>query len=144
MQYFGVFDGQGFPQAFYADDIWPATKIPAAAVKISEAAWREFIANQGRRKWLNGKVVVYEGTATPEAVVHVVTAAQAKIALYHAGLLDAVEAAVRAHPYPPVRIWYSDAREWERGFSYVQALGLELGLTDAQMNALFLAASKIV
>lgn len=144
MQFYGLFDGQGLPKAFYADDIWPVSKIPSNAVQISESVWREFIGNQGRRKWVNGKIVQYTGTSAPETFVTSVTAAQAKIALYHAGLLNAVEAAVARHPYPPVRIWYTDAREWERGFSYVQALGLEMGLTDAQMDALFLAASKIV
>lgn len=144
MQYFGIFDRQGLPLAFYNDDVWPVGKIPSGAVKISEAVWREFITNQGRRKWTGGKIAEYTGTASPEVPVTVVTAAQAKIALYQAGLLDAVEAAVGAHPYPPVRIWYADASEWQRAFPYVQALGVEMGLTDAQMDALFKTASLIV
>ena len=72
-----------------------------------------------------------------------VSASQAKIALYNAGLLDQVKTLVGAHPYEPVRIWYADANQWERGHVYVQALGAELGLTAGDIDALFQAASLL-
>ena len=87
---------------------------------------------------------------TPDAYVEppaplpsVVSASQAKIALYNAGLLEQVKTLVGAHPYEPVRIWYADANQWERGHVYVQALGAELGLTAENIDALFQAASLL-
>lgn len=73
----------------------------------------------------------------------IVSASQAKIALYNAGLLEQVKALVGAHPYEPVRIWYADANQWESGHAYVQALGAELDLTTDDIAALFLAASLL-
>lgn len=43
-----------------------------------------------------------------------VTAAQAQVALYNAGLLEAVEDKIANHPYPPIRIWFRSARNWRR------------------------------
>jgi hypothetical protein len=63
--------------------------------------------------------------------------AQAKIVLWEAGLLDAVEAMVADHPYRPVSIWYAAATIWERSHPYVTALAYEIGLTDEQMDDLF-------
>lgn len=63
--FYGKFDKDGLPVAFYNDDIWAANKIPGDAVKITRAQWLDFINNSGQRKWLNGKVAVYSGTAAP-------------------------------------------------------------------------------
>jgi hypothetical protein len=71
-----------------------------------------------------------------------VTPAQAKIALYEAGLLDQVETLVADYPYRPVSIWWTSALAFERGHAYLQAIGYELGLTDEEIDALFIAASK--
>jgi hypothetical protein len=71
-----------------------------------------------------------------------VSAAQAKIALYRRGFLVDVENAVAAYP-KDVQIWFSDAREWDRNNPYVQGLGLELGLTDEQVDELFVFAATI-
>lgn len=62
---FGAFDAEGFPLAFYSDDIH--TDIPAEAVQITDEQWSEFINNQGLRRWVNGEVVVYDPPA-PEPV----------------------------------------------------------------------------
>lgn len=80
----------------------------------------------------------------PPTVPVFVTKAQAKIALYNAGLLDEVEAIVAAHPYPPVRIWYEAANDWYRANPYVLAIGVELGLTTEQVDDLFIAAALLV
>lgn len=71
-----------------------------------------------------------------------VTPAQAKLALDDSGLLDDVETVVNNHPVRAVKIWYENANYWERGNPYVQALGIELGLTEEQIDELFVAASK--
>jgi hypothetical protein len=69
-----------------------------------------------------------------------VSAAQAKLTLDDFGLLDEVEAIVAAHPVRAVKIWYDNANQWERGNPYIQALGIELGMGDERIDALFEAA----
>jgi hypothetical protein len=84
-----------------------------------------------------------EAAVEPTPVVTEVTAAQALLALDHATLLDTVETVVSAHPVKAVKIWYQRANVWEKSNPYVWALASELGLTDEQVNALFLFASKM-
>ncbi len=75
-----------------------------------------------------------------------VTMRQAQRALLDAGLLDAVEAAINALPEPPRRAAKID---WEmsstmrRDSQFVQLLSPALGMTSAQLDALFVAASKL-
>jgi hypothetical protein len=72
-----------------------------------------------------------QAPATPE-----VTAAQAKMALFRAGLLDAVENEV-ALAYRPVQIYYSSAATWQLDHPYVQGIGAMMGLSSERMSALF-------
>lgn len=72
-----------------------------------------------------------------------VTLAQAKVAMFRAGILDAVEAAVAASTYKPVQIYWSSASSFERNNPYVLGLAAELNISDEQMDALFDEASKI-
>lgn len=54
---YAIFDEQGFPKAFYDDQIH--TDIPKEAIQITEQQWLEFVNNQGKRKWdFDEKVVV--------------------------------------------------------------------------------------
>lgn len=141
---YAVFDHQGLPTAFYAvGDVWPIEKVPPEAFEITEDQWQEFIDNPGRRRWADGEVAPYEPPPVEPPFPSVVSASQAKIALFNAGYLDDVEAVVAAHPYRIVQIWFTDANTWERGNPYVQAIGAEIGLTDEQMDELFIAASLI-
>jgi hypothetical protein len=80
--------------------------------------------------------------ASLEVQVLTVTAAQAVIALERAGLLTQVDAVVAAYP-KEVQLWYARALTWERYNPYVIGIGLELGLTDEQVDALFVSASKL-
>lgn len=76
-----------------------------------------------------------------------VTMRQAQRALLDAGLLYAVEAAINALPEPPRRAAKID---WERSSTmrrdsqFVQLLAPALGMTSTQLDALFVAASKLV
>lgn len=79
---------------------------------------------------------------TSPVVPATVTRAQAKIALLRAGLLENVKAAVSAAG-GEVEIWFADAPTWERANAYVVALGAELALTTAQIDALFVQAAQI-
>lgn len=82
---------------------------------------------------------------SPE-VPEVVTMRQARLALFGAGLLSAVDAAIDALPSPQkeaARIEWEYSQEVHRDKALVQTLGPALGLTDAQMDALFIAASGL-
>lgn len=113
------------------------------AIEVSASIYDEARARLGRVKFIDDALIPYDPPPTPAPFPSVVSAAQAKIALFKAGLLDQVKAVVAAHPYEIVRIWYGDANDWERGNPYVQALGAEIGLTAEQMDELFIAASKV-
>ncbi|MGO4172506.1 hypothetical protein [Bosea sp. TAF32] len=70
-----------------------------------------------------------------------VTRGQALMALYKGGLLQPVRDAVAAHPLEEVRIWFENSLNWERYNPYVMAVGMELELTDDQIDDLFIAAA---
>lgn len=59
MKKFAEFDGDGFPTAFYSDEIH-GNQMPEDAIQITEAQWRELIEYPGLRKWNNGEVVTFE------------------------------------------------------------------------------------
>ena len=71
-----------------------------------------------------------------------VTPFQAKAAILQAGLLPAVEAAL-ATASPIAQLAWSDATEFTRDSPTINALAAQLGLTDAQVDDLFIAASQV-
>lgn len=82
----------------------------------------------------------------PPAVPDAVDMAQARLALLQSGLLAQVDAAIAALPEPQL----SAARiEWEfrprvtRDSPLVQQLSLALGLSDQQVDALFVLAASL-
>ena len=83
----------------------------------------------------------------PEPVPLEVTMRQARLALHAAGKLTAVNAAIAALPDPPKT---AALIEWEysstvrRDSQFVAMLGPALGLDSAALDALFVAASKLV
>lgn len=75
-----------------------------------------------------------------------VTMRQAQRALYDAGLLASVEAAIASFPGTlgdKARIDWRTAQEVKRSDPIVQALIPSLGLTEPQLDALFTAAAAI-
>lgn len=88
---------------------------------------------------------------TPEEaaarVPQVVSMRQARLALLGAGLLDDVEAAIAAIPDPTERraaqIEWEFGQEVNRQHGLVSMLVPALGLTDAQIDALFIQASQL-
>ncbi len=75
-----------------------------------------------------------------------VTMRQARLALLGAGLLDAVNAAVAAMPGAggaAARIEWEYSSEVHRHKALVSALGPALGLTEAQLDQLFVTAAGI-
>jgi hypothetical protein len=76
-------------------------------------------------------------------VPYSISPGQARMALLNAGLLDQVEAAVAAAD-KATQIAWQYATEIRRTDPLITTLGTALGLTAAQIDALFVAAAAIV
>jgi len=73
-----------------------------------------------------------------------VTPFQAKASLYNAGLLDEVEAYVDDPTTDRlVKIAWGNAIEYRRLSPMIESIGTSLGLTDVELDNLFLAAQDI-
>ncbi len=89
---------------------------------------------------------VQHDAATAPAVPSFVTMRQARLALYGAGLLAGVEAAITALPEPAktaASIEWNYSQEVQRSKGLVVQLGAALGLSPAQIDALFLTAQTL-
>jgi hypothetical protein len=82
--------------------------------------------------------------APPEPVPAIVSRFQARAALLAAGLLDDVDA-IMADPATPAltRLAWAEAVEFRRASPTVSAMSEALGLTEAQVDDLFIAAAGI-
>lgn len=83
-------------------------------------------------------------TPQPPQIPQVVSRFQAFAALDDAGLLNAVEA-LMANPATPSRakLAWATAQEFERGSPTIAALAGQIGLTDVQIDDLFIVAAGI-
>jgi len=75
-----------------------------------------------------------------------VTMRQARLALLGAGMLDDVEAAIASLPSPhkeAAKIEWEYSQEVQRHNGFVAQLGPALGLDDAALDALFVAAKGL-
>ena len=82
----------------------------------------------------------------PAPAPSVVTMRQARLALLGAGLLSSVEAAIDSLPSPQkeaARIEWEYATEVQRSSGLVPMMGAALGLDDAGLDALFVAAAAL-
>lgn len=80
------------------------------------------------------------------AVPEVVTMRQARLALLGAGLLAQVDAAIASMPEPQrtaASIEWEYSNALQRSNPFVAQLGAALGIDDAAIDALFVAASKL-
>jgi hypothetical protein len=89
----------------------------------------------------------FDGTSfdPPErqaAIPDVVSMRQARLALLAAGLLDSVEAAIAAAP-PAARIEWEYAADVRRDYGLVLMLAAALGLTEQQLDDLFVTAASL-
>lgn len=71
-----------------------------------------------------------------------VSAAQGRLALLQAGVLDALEAWITAQPRA-TQIEYSSRGTWRRDWPLVAAGATALGLTEAQVDDLFILAATL-
>lgn len=82
----------------------------------------------------------------PPVVPSAVTMRQARLALLGAGLLDDIDAAINSLPSQQkeaARIEWEYSQEVQRHNGFVSVLGPALGLTEAQIDALFVQAAKL-
>lgn len=82
----------------------------------------------------------------PVAIPVSVTMRQARLALLNAGLLSNVTTAINALPSPEkeaAQIEWEYSQEVHRDKPFVAVLATALGLTDAQLDNLFLTASTL-
>lgn len=82
----------------------------------------------------------------PNVVPAEVTMRQARQALHIAGKLAAVEAAIAALPEPPrelARIAWEHSQVIERRAPFVVQLAAAIGMSDAEVDALFVSAASL-
>lgn len=82
----------------------------------------------------------------PQPAPRVVTMRQARLALLNAGFLAAVNdafAAMQGDEGTAARIEWEYSQEVRRDTALVSALASALGLSNAQLNALFVSASQL-
>jgi len=95
-----------------------------------------------------GDYVVDGGTVSipSPGVPQSVTMRQARLALHAAGLLTSVDAAIAAMDEPDktaAQITWEFAQTVDRGFGMVPQLASALGMTETQIDDLFIAAAQL-
>lgn len=135
------------------EQLWPADALEAIGV------WRDDMiapaASVPDGKVITGTTVERVGGVVTfvhtleDYVVPVpqaVTRRQARLALLSAGFLELVETAIDGMEEPArtaAKIEWEDATEIRRDHSLITSLADELGMSDAEVDALFIAASGI-
>ena len=123
-----------------------------ATVAEAQAAYPDAIcipADTGSIGWLwDGDTLTPPPPEPPEppVVPSAVTMRQARLALLGAGLLDDIDAAINGLPSPQkeaARIEWEYSQEVQRHNGFVSVLAPMLGLTEAQIDALFIAAAGL-
>ncbi len=130
---------------WYVGDSYPSRQAVAPENTSQTTTPGQMRANWSGTAWVNLPYVA-PVIDTPNTVPAAVTMRQARLALLGAGLLSSVEAAIDAMEEPTksaARIEWEYSNELQRGNALVAALGPALGLTGAQVDALFVAASAL-
>jgi hypothetical protein len=90
------------------------------------------------------RIVTESGAVVEQPTVPVsVTRFQARAALYMANLLDDVDAAVAASGNVLAQLAWADAQAFERSSPTIAAMAAAVGLSAAEVDALFIAADQI-
>lgn len=114
-------------------DIFGITSfVPCAPGNSDYAAIQELVAS--------GELTIAPYVAPPAPPVTQVSMRQARLALLSAGLLDDVEAAI-VQADRAVQIEWEYATVVDRASPLIEAIGPALGLTGAQIDALFADAA---
>ncbi len=64
---YAIINEDGFPTAFYSAELH-GDDIPDEAIEISDEQWSELVDNQGRRKWVDDQIVLFD---PPESILTV-------------------------------------------------------------------------
>lgn len=123
----------------------PILEAPAPTVEDGFQAIRNGVEQDSKQNWVYAWQIV-EKPPEPVVVPQTVTMRQARLALLGAGYLAAVEAAIAALPSPTkeaVQIEWEYAQEVERSRGIVAELGTVLGLSESELDNLFIVASKL-
>lgn len=103
-------------------------------------------ADTGQIGWLVVDGVATEPPPKPVPVPQSVTMRQARLALHAAGLLSGVDAAIASLSEPAktaAQIEWEYASAVERNAGLVPAMAAALGMTDAQIDDLFITAATL-
>ena len=94
--------------------------------------------------FIDGEWTVVDSTEQPTPVPQSVSRFQARAALHLAGLLDQVEG-LMVDPSTPTlaRLAWADAQEFKRSSPTIASMAQALGLSDEDVDALFISASAI-
>lgn len=132
------------PQGWLVDGaVYPGDLTLVAGVTIPDG-----LADK-RLSYVGGEFVELPPIVDPQAppvVPSIVSMRQARLALLQAGKLDDVDAAIAALPSPAkeaAQIEWEYATEVKRDSQLVTQLAPALGLDDAALNALFIAAAAL-
>lgn len=133
---------------WYSADQYPNRRAPVAPENLSLTTTPgELRANWTGEEWKEMAYVTPGPLPEPAPVVpHSVTMRQARLALLQAGLLATVDVVIDALPSPQkeaARIEWDYSSEVWRDKPFVIQLGVALGLDDAALDALFIAAEKL-
>lgn len=137
---YALFDEHGNPTAFYDPEIHAI--IPAECVEISDGQWIDLISSNGLGRWIDGGVIITEPPPPVATIPQSISRFQARAALLAAGRLSDVEAAVAAAD-PFAQLAWAEAQEWRRDSPTLLALAKGIGLTDAEIDDLFIQAAAI-
>ena len=123
--------------------------LPNPALLAHDTAYLDFVLRNAIESWCRQYAPVVVPDVPPVAVGGVpasVTMRQAQLALLGAGLLGAVEAAIATIPGDAglaARITWEKSSSVERTNPLIGQLAAALGLSGAQLDALFIAAAKL-
>lgn len=134
---------------FYTKEVH-GDRIPSDSVEISLEVYSSLLEGQAAGKQIAadeaGFPILIDPPPAPLFVPRVVTMRQARLALLGAGLLQQVDQAISALPEPQqsaARIEWDYSSEVHRDRAFVQQLGQALGLSDEQLDALFIQAAAL-
>jgi len=107
-----------------------------------DAARQVVIVTRTVVPWSAEEIAEHRKSLVPESV----TMRQCRIALLDAGLLDAVQSSIATMPGADgerARIDWEYALDVRRDWPLINALGSQLGLTEQQIDELFIAAAAV-
>lgn len=107
-----------------------------------DADRRAVVVTRAVVPWSDEEIAAYRKSLVPESV----TMRQCRIALLDAGLLDAVQSSIATMPGADgerARIDWEYALDVRRDWPLINALGSQLGLTEQQIDELFIAAAAV-